>query len=165
MDHHDIPLTFHFHLSEFEKGTALIPNDCIPIFTELCAKILEPIRTVFDKPLIITSGFRSPEENAEAHGQPNSEHMATPTMCACDFYVEGIGMRFIFDWLRNSPTLPYHQLILEGDARGGSIIHISINKAMPGVRSVLTGSTHNQSVYQKADHIDFNPGTSGEVSG
>jgi peptidase M15-like protein len=158
-------LTAHFDLSEFEKGAALIPNDCIPIFTELCAKILEPIRSVFEKQLIITSGYRSPESNAEAHGVPNSEHIATPVMCACDFYTEGIHSRFIFDWLRNSPSLPYHQLILEADAQGEAIIHISINKTMPGVRSVLTGATHNQSAYQKADHIDFNPGTGGEVNG
>jgi len=160
---HDVPLTAHFHLSEFEHG-ATIPDECIPIFVELCAKILEPIRAVFDKPIIITSGYRSPESNAEAHGQPNSEHLATPIKCACDFYLQGIGMRFVFDFLRNSPVFPYHQLILEGDAQGGSIIHISINKAMPGVRSVLTGSTHNKSAYQKADHIPFNPGTGGEVS-
>lgn len=155
---HDVPLTAHFHLSEFEHG-AIIPDDCIPIFTELCSKILEPIRTVFDKPLIITSGFRSPESNAEAHGQKNSEHLATPLMCACDFYLEGISMRFIFDWLRNSPSLPYHQLILEHNAFGASVIHVSINKMVPGVRSVLEGAVHNTEQYQRCSFIPFNPGT------
>lgn len=149
-------LTTHFTLEEFQKGDA-IPDDCIPIFTELAAKILEPIRAVFDKPVTITSGYRSEKENAEAHGQPNSEHMATPTMCACDFYLEGIGMRFIFDWLRNSPSLPYHQLILEANPSGASVIHVSINKMMPGIRSVLEGATHNATPYTKCDHIAFNP--------
>ena len=160
---HNVPLTAHFHLSEFEHG-ATIPDECIPIFVELCAKILEPIRAVFDKQLIITSGYRSPESNAEAHGQPNSEHMASPMMCACDFYLQGIGMRFVFDFLRNSPVFPYHQLILEHSPSGSTIIHCSINKMKPGVRSVLEGATHNAEEYTVVDHIPFNPGTSGEVS-
>src|SRR5256885_3105239 len=157
-----IQLTAHFTLAEFEKG-APVPEDCIPSFTELCAKILEPIRSTFDKHLIITSGYRSPEQNAEAHGQPSSEHMATPLMCACDFYLEDISMRFIFDWLRNSPSLPYHQLILEHNAKGGNIIHVSINKTMPGVRSVLEGAVHNTEPYQRASFIPFNPGTADEI--
>jgi zinc D-Ala-D-Ala carboxypeptidase len=156
-------LTAHFTLEEFQKRDS-IPEDCIPIFTELAAKILEPIRGVFDKPLVITSGYRSPSENAEAHGQPNSEHMATPTMCACDFYIEGIGTRFVFDWLRNSPAFPFHQLILEADAHGSSIIHVSINKMMIGIRSVLTGATHNSAPYVKCDYIPYNPDSADKVS-
>jgi zinc D-Ala-D-Ala carboxypeptidase len=149
-------LSAHFTLEEFQKGDK-IPEECAPIFKELCDKILEPIRDEFGKPLIITSGYRSKKENVEAHGQPNSEHMATPTMCACDFYLEGIGMRFVFDFLRNSPVFPYHQLILEGDAQGGSVIHVSINRMMPGTRSVLTGSTHNTAPYVKCDFVAYVP--------
>lgn len=157
-----IQLTAHFTLAEFELG-APVPEDCIPIFTELCAKILEPIRTTFEKRLVITSGYRSPEQNAEAHGQVNSEHIATPLHCACDFYLEEVSSRFIFDWLRNSPSLPYHQLILEHSAFGASVIHISINKTMPGVRSVLEGATHNTEPYRHATFIPFNPGTADEI--
>jgi len=148
-------LSTHFTLEEFQKGDK-IPEECIPIFTELCEKILEPIRTEFNKSMEITSGYRSPKENAECHGQPNSEHMATALMCACDFYIEKIGMRFVFDYCRNNPAIPFHQLILESDASGISIIHVSINKLMSGIRSVLIGATHNKSAYTAVDHVAYN---------
>jgi zinc D-Ala-D-Ala carboxypeptidase len=150
----DILLSEHFHLSEFRHGGA-IPDSCIPVFIELAAKVLEPVRTEFSKPLEITSGYRSEEENKQAHGQSNSEHMATSIFCAADFYIEGIGMRFCFDWMRNNPTLPYHQLILESDQSGISIIHVSLNKMMPGTRSVLIGQTHNQAPYQHVDYVAY----------
>jgi len=151
-----IQLTTHFTLADFHKGGP-IPDSYIPIYTELAVRILEPVRTEFAKPIEITSGYRSLKENTAAHGQPNSEHMATTFMCACDFYIEGIGMRFVFDWMRNNPFLPYHQLILESDASGISIIHVSLNKMMPGTRSVLIGATHNTTPYAKVDHVAYAP--------
>ncbi len=151
-----IQLTPHFTLAEFHKSGP-VPDSFIPIYTELAERILEPVRTEFAKPLEITSGYRTQKENTGAHGQPNSEHMATTFMCACDFYIEGIGMRFVFDWMRNNPFLPYHQLILESDASGISVIHVSINKMMPGVRSVLVGATHNLEKYAAADHVAYVP--------
>jgi hypothetical protein len=150
------PLTAHFALEEFQKGDP-IPSACIGIFTDLAEKILEPVRNEFQKAVVITSGYRSNKENAAAHGIPNSEHIATTFFCACDFYVEGLGSRFVFDWMRQNPTLPFHQLILESDASGGSIIHISYNKTIPGVRSVLVGATHNSQPYQKVDYVAYEP--------
>jgi hypothetical protein len=149
-------LTPHFSLEEFQKGDP-IPSGCIGIFTELADKILEPVRAEFQKALVITSGYRSPKENAEAHGMSNSEHMATTFFCAADFYIEAMGSRFVFDWMRQNPTLPFHQLILESDAAGGSIIHVSYNKTIPGERSVLIGATHNAVPYQKVDFVPYNP--------
>ena len=150
-------LTEHFTLEEFQKG-AEIPPVCVGIFTELAQQILEPVRAEFDAPLLITSGYRSPTENAEAHGQPNSEHIATSSMCACDFFIAGhLSQRSIFDWMRLNPALPFHQLIFEHGANDSSVIHVSINKLMPGVRSVLEGSEHNASAYVKVDHVAFQP--------
>jgi Peptidase M15 len=148
------PLTPHFALEEFAKGDP-IPSACIGIFTDLAEKILEPVRSEFQKAIVITSGYRSSEQNREAHGIPNSEHVATTFFCACDFYVEGLGSRFVFDWMRQNPTLPFHQLILESDASGGSIIHVSYNKTIPGVRSVLIGATHNAAPYQKVYYVAY----------
>lgn len=147
-------LTTHFTLEEFQKGDA-IPPACFGIFAELAEKILEPVRAEFNEPLVITSGYRSPQQNAEAHGQSNSEHIATTFMCACDFYIKGLGQRFVFDWMRLNVALPFHQLIFEHGANNSSVIHVSINKMMPGGRSVLEGSEHNASPYVKVDHVDF----------
>jgi len=151
-------LTEHFALEEFQKGDP-IPAECEAIFAQLAAEILEPVREEFHLPLVITSGYRSPRQNAEAHGQPNSEHMATATMCACDFYIAiAGGIRPIFDWMRQNPLLPFHQLILEHGGKGSSVIHVSINKMMPGVRSVLEGATHNAEKYIAIDHVPFAAG-------
>lgn len=40
----------------------------------LCETILQPIRNEYGKPIIITSGYRSPELNKMVHGAKNSQH-------------------------------------------------------------------------------------------
>ncbi|TMI88323.1 MAG: hypothetical protein E6H00_12890 [Bacillati bacterium ANGP1] len=163
-------LTPHFALEEFQHGDP-IPPELIPIFRELCETILEPVHLEFctvvraspamdeigEGRVIVTSGYRSPRENAAAHGQPNSEHLATPMHCATDFLIDTCGTRAVFDWMRHNPSLPFHQLIYETDAHGGAIVHVSINKLMPGVRSVLIGATHNAAPYQKVDYVAYSP--------
>ena len=149
-------LTEHFTLEEFQKG-AEIPS--VLVFSRSWRnKFSSPSARNFQAPLLITSGYRSPAENAEAHGQPTSEHIATSSMCACDFFNAGhLSQRSIFDWMRLNPALPFHQLIFEHGANDSSVIHVSINKLMPGVRSVLEGSEHNASAYVKVDHVAFAP--------
>jgi len=121
-------LSPHFDLLEFQKNDP-IPAECIPAFAELCKHILEPVRAKVNAPIVITSGYRSLEANLEAHGQPNSEHVATADYCAADFYV-GAGARTIFDWMRTNPNLPFHQLILESGANS-TVIHVSWNRLKP----------------------------------
>jgi zinc D-Ala-D-Ala carboxypeptidase len=68
-------LSKHFTLEEFEKSMTAtrkgISNKAgsgeIKNLTELCYEILEPVRAKFDKPITITSGYRS-EELCEAIG-------------------------------------------------------------------------------------------------
>lgn len=136
-----------------------MPEACVPAFTELCISILEPVRAKFGI-LLVTSGFRSPQSNADTHGQSNSEHIATETKCAADFYSVDVSALQIFDWMRMNATLPYHQLILE-HGKTGDVVHVSMNKQMPGIRSVLEGATHNSEDYTKIAHADYdpNPGT------
>jgi len=148
-----IRLSEHFNLEEFGKG---IPAVCVPVFGIMCVEILEPIREYVEQAIYISSGYRSPEENAspEVHGQKDSEHMATADYCAVDFFCPNVSK--VFDWLRNNETLPYHQLILE-KGKLGYIIHISFNRLKPGVRSVLFGATHNSQPYQEVVHVAFKP--------
>jgi hypothetical protein len=146
-----IQLSEHFSLQEMGQG---IPAACVPTFTVMCTQILEPIRAYVQSAIYITSGYRSLQTNEAVHGQPNSEHMATADFCAVDFFCPKV--QEVFAWLTLNPTLPYHQLILE-KGRLGYVIHISINKLKPGVRSVLTGATENSQPYQQVAHVDFNP--------
>lgn len=147
-----IRLSDHFSLNEFAIGGD-IPAWCIPAYAVLCEKILEPVHEQFGK-MWITSGYRSPMDNDAAHGQPNSEHMATADWCAADFFCAQVAKAF--DYMRNSPTLPYHQLLLE-KGKVGSIIHVSWNRLKPGTRSVLTGTTHNSQPPVPATYVAFNP--------
>lgn len=149
-----VQLSQNFQLDEFQKNEP-IPAQCVPTFAVLAEKILEPVRAYIDSPLIITSGYRSPEANDAAHGQPNSEHVATADYCAADFYSSLIPARSIFDYMRNNSILPFHQLILEHGANGSSIVHVSYNRLKVGVRSVLEGATHNSEPYTKVDYVAY----------
>lgn len=42
---------------------------------ELCEKILQPIRTKFGEPILITSGFRNSSLNRIVGGSPSSQHL------------------------------------------------------------------------------------------
>jgi hypothetical protein len=149
----------HFDQFEFEKDEP-IPVDCLPAFEFLCQNILEPIRAFVGRPVVIMSGYRSPLANAAAHGVKDSEHIATPKKCAVDFWFNtAFGMRMsyrlAFDWIRNNPSLPFHQVILEHGAAGQSIIHISYNADTLPVREALEGATHNTSLYTSWDCVAY----------
>lgn len=78
----DIQLTPHFKLSEFEKSSAAkahgidnhVPSTLIPNLSTLCQEVLEPLRQHFDVPIIIGSGYRSPQLNTLVGGVANSQH-------------------------------------------------------------------------------------------
>jgi Peptidase M15 len=148
-------LSQNFSQSEFEKDCP-IPAECVPILRRLVVEVVEPVRAFCRCPLEITSGYRPPDANAAAHGQPNSEHIYSAVKAACDFVTPNNSptARAVFDWMRNNPTLPYHQLILE-HGQVSTVIHVSINSEMPGVRSVLEGATHNSVPYIKIEHVDY----------
>ena len=61
----------HFKVQEFAQKDYLC--DKILIDTEL-VKVLEDVRTYFNKPVIITSGYRTPEYNEKIGGVKNSQH-------------------------------------------------------------------------------------------
>jgi hypothetical protein len=152
-----VGLSPHFMRSEFELDGPM-PDEVVDSYTRLCTDILEPVRAQFG-PIVITSGYRPPAANAAAHGQPNSEHMATADFCAADFKIISFkgDMRQVFDGMRNDPTLPFHQLILEKELNGNTIIHVSWNRTIPGVRSCLTGSVNNLTPYVKVTYVAYQP--------
>jgi hypothetical protein len=149
----------HFSLEEFQKDKAVIPQECVGAFTVLATSVLDPVRDWCASPLVITSGYRDPNANAEANGQPNSEHMATVDWCAADFCCPDRATNSIFDWMRLNSSLPFHQLILEHGENDSGVVHVSWNRLKPGVRSVLEGTTHNAEPYVKVDYVPYSPMT------
>jgi uncharacterized protein YcbK (DUF882 family) len=109
-------LTRHFSLEEMIKSqtaTRLGMNntptpEVIDNLRELCINVLEPIRIHFKKPVIISSGYRSPALNKAIGGSRTSQHMRGE---AADLEVHGISNWTVLEYIKNN--LPYDQLIQE----------------------------------------------------
>ena len=86
----------------------------------LIASVLQPIRNAIKKPMIITSGYRSPKLNKIVGGKPNSQHL---TGQAVDFTIKGLKPKQIVEFIKNM-GIEFDQLINEYD----SWVHISYNK-------------------------------------
>ena len=123
-------LSKHFTLEEFEKSQTAtrkgIKNKAgageIKNLGDLCYEVLEPVRIKFDKPVTITSGYRS-EELCEAIGSKKTSQHTTGN--ACDFEISGVSNLEVALWIENH--CDFDQLILEyytGEANSGWI-HVS----------------------------------------
>jgi hypothetical protein len=77
----------------------------------LAVNILQPIRSQFDKPLIISSGFRCAQLCIEIGSSINSEHCADNKSAAADFEIPGVDNKELAEWIKSN--LEYNQLILE----------------------------------------------------
>ena len=117
-----------FTLDEFVRtstGVDNIPNQTeIDALQALVTNVLQPLRNHFNKPLRITSGFRSILVNAKVGGSSKtSQHMKGE---ASDFQIEGVTNQQIIDAARKL-RLPYDQIIDE-QLRGSKWIHVSYSQ-------------------------------------
>ena len=91
--------------------------------TDLCYGVLEPTRAKFDKPITITSGYRS-EELCEAIGsKKTSQHTKGQ---AVDFEIAGVSNLEVALWISNN--CDFDQLILEywnNEEPNAGWIHVS----------------------------------------
>ena len=109
-------LSKHFTLSEMEKSQTAtrkgISNKAgsgeIKNLTDLCYEVLEPVRAKFDKPIIITSGYRSPELCEAIGSKATSQHAKGQ---AVDFEIAGVSNLQVALWIQNNCN--FDQLILE----------------------------------------------------
>jgi zinc D-Ala-D-Ala carboxypeptidase len=85
---------------------------------ERLAFFLEQVRKLFNKPLLINSGYRSREVNEAVGGSKTSQHCEG---CAVDFNVKGMSPNAVVRAIVDN-DVPYDQVILEFD----SWIHLSI---------------------------------------
>ena len=112
-------LSDNFSLIEFTKSQTAerkgINNNPSPQQIEnlkaLAINILQPIRSHFDKPLIISSGFRCAQLCIEIGSSINSQHVADDEAAAADFEIPGVDNRELAIWIKNE--LEFDQLILE----------------------------------------------------
>ena len=94
------------------KGINNNPNPAqIENLKALATNILQPVRSHFDKPLIISSGFRCAELCVEIGSSVNSQHTAHDEAAAADFEIPGVDNKELALYIKNE--LEYDQLILE----------------------------------------------------
>lgn len=121
-------LSQHFHLDEMtisQTATRLKINNTpserdIARLRDLCENVLEPVRSLFNKPVVISSGYRSLALNRAIGSKDSSQHTKGE---AADFTIPGFTVTEVFDAIRAS-KIPFDQLIDEG----GAWIHVSFTK-------------------------------------
>ena len=94
------------------KGINNNPNpQQIDNIKALAVNVLQPIRSHFDKPLIISSGFRCAELCIAIGSSVNSQHVADDGAAAADFEIPGVDNLQLAIWIKNN--LDIDQGILE----------------------------------------------------
>jgi|TARA_R110002020_G_scaffold187339_2_gene385631 zinc D-Ala-D-Ala carboxypeptidase len=109
-------LTDNFTLAELTKSQTAercgIDNnpdkEHIENLQRLCDNILQPVRDYFQKPVTISSGYRSPELSQKIGSSSRSQHCKGE---AADFEVPGVSNKELADFINEN--LDYDQVILE----------------------------------------------------
>lgn len=140
----DMKLSEHFTLGEVTKTKYETKDGNFPSrvavenLTNLCENWLEDLRysynTLYSRdrpqdeiPLVINSGYRSPEVNKLAGGAPTSNHL---TGCAVDIHVSGFeqAIRYasILLDISEGTQRDYDELFIEKNKTGSHWIHFAV---------------------------------------
>lgn len=137
-------LSRYFSLAEMTKShsTARLnidntpPQQAIWALERLCVEVLDPLRSLVGRPIVVGSGYRCPEVNAHVGGDPSSQHLKGE---AADIECPGVSNLALAIQIERS-ALPFDQLILEfhtvGDDASGWV-HVS-HRGPTNRRQVLT---------------------------
>lgn len=87
-------------------------------------KILDEIRTHFNKPVIITSGTRCTKHNKNVGGKSYSRHLIGK---AADFVVLGVNQNIVYEYTRKLVSSSKLRYTYTGTKDMGNAIHIDIN--------------------------------------
>jgi len=124
-------LSPHFTLEEMEASDTArrlgicnkAPSGVVRNLGFLASNLLEPLRTLIDKPIYISSGYRCEKLNKAVGGSATSQHRYGQ---AVDIEVIGMSTKTLYTIIKNS-KLQYDQLILE-KTKHAEWVHISFCK-------------------------------------
>lgn len=140
-------LSRHFTLGELSRSSLAArhgidntpPPSVVHALELLAVEVLEPIRLSLGRPIVVSSGYRSPEVNKLAGGSTTSQHCKGE---AADIECPGVHNLALALHIERS-GIPFDQLILEfhtpGDDASGWV-HVSRRKEGRQRRQVLTAS-------------------------
>lgn len=147
-------LSPHFDLSEFVFSQTAVrlgisnypPEKAIDNLAELCHNVLEPLREQINKPIRISSGYRSPELNKAIGGASTSQHQ---TGNAVDLTVHGWTVNQVYHFIKHS-AIDFDQLIEEfADSPTGGWIHISYVEGNNRQECLIATKKDGKTVYTK----------------
>ena len=141
-------LSEHFELAEFlvsetaaRRGIANEPTpEIIENLRRLCQLVLEPLRVKLARPVVITSGYRSPALNRAIGGSPTSHHMQGR---AADLIVPGITPLAVCQ-AASQLKLPCVQIIHEF----GRWAHLSVAASNERTQLLTAKLTQGKTVYE-----------------
>ncbi len=121
----------NFSLSEFTRSSTAeshgidnTPSDAEFIQLVYLADVMQSFRDILGKPITITSGYRCLPLNRVIGSKDTSKHTKGR---ACDFVVQGMTAREVFNALKESGT-NYSKLILEFPGTDREWNHLEINE-------------------------------------
>ena len=125
-------LSEHFTLGEFTKSNShpevynIPSHEAIANLTNLCGW-LEVLRSRAGAPIIINSGYRSPQLNKKIGGVPTSNHL---TGCAVDIRVSGMEQliryaAILLDYADES-NQEFDELLIEKNRHGAIWLHFAV---------------------------------------
>lgn len=139
----------HFDLSEFctsqtaaRNGIDMTPPESVVgNLTALVLNVLDPLRDMLARPIVVSSGYRPSRLNTLIGGAPRSQHVAGQ---AADILVPGLTVAEVCHAIADS-NLPFDQLIFEF----GQWTHVSYS-ALRRRHDILTAQRIGQRVQYTA---------------
>ncbi len=108
------------------------PSEAQQAMAALVSNLLDPLRTALGRPVMVTSGYRSPEVNRAVDGSHSSQHMSGE---AADIKVAGLPSDTLVTAILRL-GVPFDQLIWYAPERGGHV-HVSFTTKRANRRQVL----------------------------